>query len=116
MEEILDGLAEIGYTKLLFFVMLYLYKKRHFIVVIMFRYEELDASTLAKAINDGPKSIAYTKLVEWITKELQILYSLDEHVNAITTPDDSSSFLLELSSFLKEIGEKTAMHMLQYVS
>ena len=68
------------------------------------RYEKLNESTLKSAIAEGPKSIPFTQLVEWLTKELQFLYSLDEHVNAISSPDDSSSFLLELSSFLKEIG------------
>ncbi|KAK7576011.1 hypothetical protein V9T40_012297 [Parthenolecanium corni] len=67
-------------------------------------YEKLDANSLKSAVAEGPKSIPYTQLVEWLTKELQFLYSLDEHVNAISSPDDSSSFLLELSSFLKEIG------------
>lgn len=70
----------------------------------IFRYASIDDTGLEKCISEGPKSIAFTQLVEWVTKELQFLYSLDEHVNAITTPDDSSSFLMELRSFLREIG------------
>lgn len=49
--------------------------------------------------------MAYTQLVEWLSKELKVLCSLDEYVNQITGPEDSSSFLLELSSFLKELGK-----------
>ncbi|XP_039278746.1 protein FAM98A [Nilaparvata lugens] len=68
------------------------------------RYEELDENMWKKAVAEGPKSVTYTKLVEWLSKELQVLCNLDEHVNQITSPEDSSSFLLEVSSFLKEIG------------
>jgi hypothetical protein len=62
---------------------------------------------LEKALDDGPKSVEYTGLVEWLSKELKILCKLDEHVNAVSSAEDSSSFLLELSSFLKELGKCT---------
>lgn len=55
-------------------------------------------------LSDGPKSVKYTQLVEWLSKELGSLCALDDHVNAIASPDDSSAFMLELSGFLKEIG------------
>ncbi|XP_063229367.1 protein FAM98A [Bacillus rossius redtenbacheri] len=64
----------------------------------------LDEGGLEKALEGGPKSVEYTELVEWLSKELKVLCKLEEHVNAISSPDDSSSFLLEVSSFLKEIG------------
>lgn len=67
-------------------------------------YSTIDEISLKEAILGGPKSIHFTKIVEWVSKELQVLYKLDEHVNAITSSDDSSSFLMELSSFLKELG------------
>ncbi|KAG8193402.1 hypothetical protein JTE90_012201 [Oedothorax gibbosus] len=51
----------------------------------------------------GPKSPAFTQLVESLTKELQTLGGMDSCVNAITDPEDSSSFLLEVSTFLKEM-------------
>lgn len=57
-----------------------------------------------KSIDAGAKSVNYTQLVEWITKEIQILLGFEEHVNAISSEADSSSFLLEVSSFLKESG------------
>lgn len=57
-----------------------------------------------KSIDGGAKSVKYTQLVESITKEIQILSGLEEHVNAISLETDSSSFLLEVSSFLKETG------------
>lgn len=57
-----------------------------------------------KLIDGGAKSIKYTKLVEWMTKEIQILLGLEEYVNAISSEVDSNSFLLEVSSFLKETG------------
>lgn len=69
------------------------------------RYSDFDEITLEKAIQGGAKSVDYTKVVEWLTKELQYLLSLDEHVMATSSPDDSSAFQMELSSFLKEIGK-----------
>jgi len=66
--------------------------------------KSISAKEFKKIINGGPKSIKYTQLVEWITKEIQILLGLEEHVNSISSEADSSSFLLEVSSFLKESG------------
>ncbi|XP_060852000.1 protein FAM98A [Rhopalosiphum padi] len=66
--------------------------------------KSISAKEFKKVINGGPKSIKYTQLVEWITKEIQILLGLEEHVNSISSEADSSSFLLEVSSFLKESG------------
>lgn len=57
-----------------------------------------------KSVNGGAKSVKYTQLIEWLTKEIKILSGFEEHVNAITSETDSSSFLLEVSSFLKESG------------
>jgi len=65
----------------------------------------LEEGSLEKALDGGPKSVEYTGLVEWLSKELQTLCKLDEHVNAVSSAEDSSSFLLELSSFLKELGK-----------
>jgi hypothetical protein len=70
---------------------------------------------LEKALDGGPKSVEYTGLVEWLSKELKILCKLDEHVNAVSSAEDSSSFLLELSSFLKELG-KCTKHCIVYYS
>ena len=55
--------------------------------------------------NSGPKNVEYTKLVAWVSKELQVLLQLEEGINATTSPDDHSSFCMEVSSFLKEMGE-----------
>ncbi|XP_015510421.1 protein FAM98A [Neodiprion lecontei] len=63
-----------------------------------------DANELSKALKDGPKSVEFTKLVAWLAEELSAFGEVDDSVNAITTPEDSSHFLLELSSFLKELG------------
>ncbi|XP_021931473.1 protein FAM98A-like isoform X2 [Zootermopsis nevadensis] len=79
--DILDALEDIGYTGPL-----------------------LEEGSLEKALDGGPKSVEYTGLVEWLSKELKTLCKLDEHVNAVSSAEDSSSFLLELSSFLKELG------------
>jgi len=80
-EDVLDVLEHLGYSGSLL---------------------EIDA--LQKSIEEGPKSILYTQLVEWLSKELRVLYKLEDNVNAISNADDSSSFLLEVSSFLKELN------------
>ncbi|CAH2098758.1 unnamed protein product [Euphydryas editha] len=58
----------------------------------------------AKALDGGPKSLEYTKLVHILAEEIKKLCNLEETVNMMNDPDESSSFLLELSSFLKELG------------
>lgn len=75
------------------------------ILISRYKGEILEDGYLDKALEGGPKSEPYTRLVEWLSKELKVLCKLDEQINAITTPEDSSAFLLELSSFLKELGE-----------
>lgn len=66
--------------------------------------KNISVKEFKKIINGGITSIKYTQLIEWITKEIQTLSGLEEHVNAINSESDSSSFLLEVSSFLKESG------------
>ncbi|XP_076042792.1 protein FAM98A isoform X2 [Oratosquilla oratoria] len=66
-----------------------------------------DEDSLAAAVDGnegGPKNVAYTQLVAWVTGELRVLCDLEEQVNAITSGDDHSSFLMEVSAFLKELG------------
>ncbi|CAH2061881.1 unnamed protein product, partial [Iphiclides podalirius] len=64
----------------------------------------LDEVVFAKALDGGPKSLEYTKLIHILAEELKNLCKMEETVNMMNDPDESSSFLLELSSFLKELG------------
>lgn len=64
----------------------------------------ITAKEFKKSIDGSAKSIKFTQLIEWITKEIQILSGLEEYVNAINSESDFNSFLLEVSSFLKESG------------
>lgn len=75
----------------------------------MFRYP-LDEAGFKKAVDEWPVSVEYTNLVEYLSKELQHFCKLDEHVNAIMTSEDANSFLLELSSFLKELGRHVSYY------
>ncbi|XP_063370346.1 protein FAM98A-like [Cydia amplana] len=79
--DILDSLNDLGYTGPL-----------------------TDEAAFAKALEGGPKSLEYTKLIHILAEELKKLCNLEETVNMMNDPDESSSFLLELSSFLKELG------------
>ncbi|CAH0718520.1 unnamed protein product, partial [Brenthis ino] len=63
-----------------------------------------DDVAFAKALDGGPKSLEYTKLVHILAEELKQLCKVEETVNMMNDPDESSAFLLELSSFLKELG------------
>ncbi|XP_028160680.1 protein FAM98A-like [Ostrinia furnacalis] len=63
-----------------------------------------DEVAFSKALDGGPKSLEFTKLVHILAEELKKLLQLEETVNMMTSVDESSSFLLELSSFLKELG------------
>lgn len=64
----------------------------------------MDPEELSKALEEGAKSIEFTKLVAWLAEQLCEFGDVEESVNVITTAEDSSHFLLELSSFLKELG------------
>lgn len=64
----------------------------------------LDKQRFQKAVEEAPKSPDYTEVVSFLTKELKVLCNIDEEVNAITNPEDSITFVMELSSFLKELG------------
>ena len=76
----------------------------NFFFFLSYKGELLVGTNLEEAVNDGVKNKEFTKLVEWICKELKFLCKLEETVNSIDSEDESSSFLLELSSFLKELG------------
>ncbi|XP_076677107.1 protein FAM98A isoform X2 [Andrena cerasifolii] len=66
--------------------------------------ELTEATKFMESLKQGQKSPAFTKLVAWIADEIAILNDMDETIHSIVSPDDSSSFLLELSCFLKELG------------
>ncbi|XP_026743364.1 protein FAM98A [Trichoplusia ni] len=63
-----------------------------------------DETAFSKALDGGAKSLEFTKLIHILAEELKRLCNLEETVNMMNDPDESSSFLLELSSFLKELG------------
>lgn len=64
----------------------------------------LNYAKFCEAVEIGQKSVQFTGLVAWIVEKIVLLSKLDESVHPTTSPDDASSFLLELSAFLKEIG------------
>lgn len=66
--------------------------------------EKIDESMLKDYIREGPKCIKYTQLIEWLSKELQLLCNMEDSINSILDSEDSNSFLLETSSFLKELN------------
>ncbi|XP_015596643.1 protein FAM98A [Cephus cinctus] len=64
----------------------------------------LDPEKLSDALNGGAKSVEFTTLVAWLAEQLITFNDLDESIHPTSSADDASSFLLELSSFLKELG------------
>lgn len=64
----------------------------------------LEVEKLQQALKLGAKSPDFTSLVAWFAEQLVTFIDIDETVHATTSADDASSFLLELSFFLKEIG------------
>lgn len=57
------------------------------------------------AIEGGPKNVEFTQLVNFLTNEIRTLLGIDEEVNAITAPEDSVEFIMEITSFLKELSK-----------
>lgn len=77
--------------------------------IIRFRYtgdvnDEASLKAAVEGTDGGPRNTSYTKLVAWVTDELRALADLEEMVNATATSDEHSAFLMELSSFLKELS------------
>ncbi|KAK2585215.1 hypothetical protein KPH14_009920 [Odynerus spinipes] len=64
----------------------------------------LQVDKLSHALELGPKSTEYTGLVAWFAEQIGTFINIDETIHPTHTSDDASSFLLELSCFLKEIG------------
>lgn len=64
----------------------------------------LDIEVLKEAIREGTKSTKYTGLVSWLTGQIGLFGNFDETVHPTSSAEDASTFLLELSSFLKELG------------
>jgi len=54
--------------------------------------------------NSNCDSLEFTALVAWTTKELKDLLQLEECVNKTASSVDFSSFCMEVSAFLKELG------------
>ena len=64
----------------------------------------LEHAKLTEALNGGAKSPAYTSLVSWLADQIGSFGQFDETVQATSCPEDSSHFLLEVSTFLQELG------------
>lgn len=62
----------------------------------------LDEGQFAAAIGSTSVTSDFSKLIEWIITELAAVDKLEEHVHSIDSPDDTDSFLTELSGFLRE--------------
>ncbi|KAK7504820.1 hypothetical protein BaRGS_00003848 [Batillaria attramentaria] len=63
-----------------------------------------DADTLNQLVTEGPNSVAFTHLVEWLVQQIADFTGTEERVSAISDPSQSSHFLLEISGFLREYG------------
>ena len=59
---------------------------------------------LTKALEVGVRSIDYTQLVSWMSTELYQICGLEEQIHPVESEENINSFMLELSSFLKELG------------
>ncbi len=67
------------------------------------RYEGLQE--LESSLSVGVGCQRFVDLLVWLSGELAVLCSLEERIHPIAVGgDDLNSLLLELSSFLKEIG------------
>ncbi|XP_063995651.1 protein FAM98A [Diachasmimorpha longicaudata] len=64
-----------------------------------------------EALERGPKSTDFTTLVAWLSEQLSIFGNFEERVHPTAGPEDSSSFLLELNTFLKELGSINTQFM-----
>ncbi|KAB7501402.1 Protein FAM98A [Armadillidium nasatum] len=54
--------------------------------------------------NGGARNLSYAHLVAWLTEELRELCQLEEQVTPLSSSEDHSSFIMEVCSFIKEMG------------
>lgn len=101
-DKVITALKEIGYVVMI--VPLVLIIISHSSLFLRYKGPLNEKSCLLSALEEGPKCVEYTNVVSFLTNELKVLCNIDEQVNSITNPEDSITFLLELSSFLKELG------------
>lgn len=59
-----------------------------------------DPNILKNALNDGIKSADFRQAIVWLAGEIRILGDLEEDVHE---DEDANTFILELSSLLKEL-------------
>ncbi|XP_033735929.1 protein FAM98A-like [Pecten maximus] len=64
----------------------------------------LEEQAFNEAVDVGPASVEYTKLVAWLTGQLRDFCGLEECANAINNPDEASNFIMELGSCLRELN------------
>lgn len=63
----------------------------------------LDDGVFDSFVENGPCQQQFTELVTWLTDQIKSFTGLEEHVNPITSSDDSAEFVMELSGFLREL-------------
>lgn len=66
--------------------------------------DEASLKAAVEGTEGGARNVSYTQLVAWVTGELRVLANMEEMVSPTTSPDEHSSFLMEVSTFLKELG------------
>lgn len=64
----------------------------------------LKFSQLQAAAELGQKDKEYTELIHFLTNEIRTLLNIDEEVNAVSSPEDAVAFVMEITSFLKELS------------
>lgn len=58
---------------------------------------------MKQALDGGAKSVLFTQLVAWLSKELVDMCGVEAQVHPIGSEDDAASFMMELNSLLKEL-------------
>ncbi|CAF1004687.1 unnamed protein product [Adineta steineri] len=74
---------------------------------INYNGEIKDENKLEEVLNSNLKSVQflpYTKLIAWLTQELNGFYSIGEFVQVINSINDINNFLIELGGFLRDYG------------
>jgi hypothetical protein len=52
-------------------------------LVIRYKEDSIKNGWIAECIQNGPSSVEFTALVEWVTTELAAFVGLDDHVSTI---------------------------------
>ena len=65
--------------------------------------ETFSVDSFRKLIHQGLETVEFSRVVQTLCKQIRLFTHLQQEVDAMRSPADASSFLMDMSSFLEEL-------------